>query len=367
MNFRAGLIRALVVEGYQVVAVAPNDKYATRLANMGCRFVPLHMENGGTNPFKDAFLLWQFLLLFLKERPDVFLGYTVKPNVYGSLAAHLLQTPVINNIAGLGAVFIRGGWLMRIVRFLYRTALSRSAKVFFQNNDDRQLFVCGGLVLAERTVLLPGSGIDLERFVYTPMPTKGKDCARFRFLLIARMLRDKGVIEYVEAARSLRKICPHVEFCLLGFMDVKNPAAISHAEMNAWIYEGVVNFLGESDDVRCQIAEATCVVLPSYREGTPRSLLEAAAMGRPIITTEAVGCREVVDDGINGLLCRPKDSTDLAEKMALMVAMPYSELVTMGLRGREKVERDFDEKLVIDKYLTAIKEVVDHKKLLKNY
>lgn len=187
------------------------------------------------------------------------------------------------------------------------------------------------------------------------MPVIGDECASFRFLLVARMLRDKGVGEYVKAARLLRQRWPQVEFCLLGFVDVKNPAAISRAEMDAWVAEGVVTYLGESYDVRCQIAVATCVVLPSYREGTPRSLLEAAAMGRPIITTDAVGCREVVDDGVNGLLCRPKDAADLADKMARMIAMPHSERVAMGLRGRLKVEREFDEKIVIDKYLTAIK------------
>lgn len=355
VNFRSGLIRALVAAGYEVVAVAPNDKYSDGLKTLGCRFVPLHMDNGGVNPVKDVLLLWRFLRLFARERPDVFLGYTVKPNVYGSLAAHLLQIPVINNIAGLGAAFIRGGMVMRIVRCLYRTALTRSAQVFFQNDDDRQLFVGGGLVRADKTALLPGSGIDLDRFVSTPMPATGNDCASFRFLLVARMLRDKGVGEYVEAARLLRQRWPQVEFCLLGFVDVKNPAAISRAEMDAWVAEGVVTYLGESDDVRCQIAVATCVVLPSYREGTPRSLLEAAAMGRPIITTDAVGCREVVDDGVNGLLCRPKDAADLADKMARMIAMPHSERVAMGLRGRLKVEREFDEKIVIDKYLTAIK------------
>ena len=358
VNFRSGLIRALVAAGYEVVAVAPKDKYAARLADMGCRFVPLHMENSGTNPFKDALLLWRFLLLFSQERPDVFLGYTVKPNVYGSLAAHLLQIPVINNIAGLGAAFIRGGMVMRIVRWLYRTALRRSVQVFFQNGDDRQLFVGGGLVRADKTALLPGSGIDLDRFASTSMHATGNDWASFRFLLVARMLRDKGVGEYVEAARLLRQRWPQVEFCLLGFVDVKNPAAISRAEMEAWVAEGVVSYLGESDDIRCQIAAATCVVLPSYREGTPRSLLEAAAMGRPIITTDAVGCREVVDDGVNGLLCRPKDAADLADKMARMIAMPHSDRVAMGLRGRVKVEREFDEKIVIDKYLTAIKEVL---------
>lgn len=361
LNFRSGLIRAFVAAGYEVVAVAPNDKYSDGLKTLGCRFVPLHMDNGGTNPVKDVLLLWRFLRFFAKERPDVFLGYTVKPNVYGSLAARWLRIPVINNIAGLGAAFIRGGMVMRIVRWLYRTALRRSAQIFFQNDDDRQLFVSGGLVPASKTALLPGSGIDLVRFASAPMPAIGDDCATFRFLLVARMLRDKGVGEYVEAARLLRKRWPQVEFCLLGFLDVKNPAAISRAEMDAWVAEGVVNYLGESDDVRSQLAAATCVVLPSYREGTPRSLLEAAAMARPIITTDAVGCREVVDDGVNGYLCKVRDAADLAVKMEQMLFLSPEVRSEIGRRGRQKVEREFDEQIVIGKYLEAIEGIFSAK------
>lgn len=361
VNFRSGLIRSLVAVGYEVVAVAPKDKYSDGLKALGCRFVPLHMDNGGTNPVKDVLLLWRFLRFFAKERPDVFLGYTVKPNVYGSLAARWLRIPVINNIAGLGAAFIRGGMVMRIVQWLYRMALRRSAQVFFQNGDDRQLFVSGGLVPASKTALLPGSGIDLVHFASTPIPSIGDDCAGFRFLLVARMLRDKGVGEYVEAARLLQKRWPQVEFCLLGFLDVKNPAAISRLEMDAWVAEGVVTYLGESDDVRSQIAASSCVVLPSYREGTPRSLLEAAAMGRPIITTDAVGCREVVDDGVNGYLCKVRDAADLAEKMEQMLLLSPEMRSEMGRRGREKVEREFDEQIVIRKYLEAIEVIFSAK------
>ena len=356
-NFRAGLIRALVAAGYEVVAVAPDDKYVSGLKALGCRFVPLHMENGGTNPVKDALLTWRFVRLFARERPDVYLGYTVKPNVYGSLAAHMMRIPVINNIAGLGAVFIKDGWLVRMVRWLYRMALKRSAKVFFQNDDDRQLFVSGRLVRAEVTELLPGSGIDLNRF--TPAFTTDVNDAnsKFRFLLIARMLRDKGVAEYVEAARLLRQRWPLAEFCLLGFVDVQNPAAVSRAEMDAWVAEGVVNYLGVSDDVRTQIATADCVVLPSYREGTPRTLLEAAALARPIVTTDAVGCREVVDDGVNGYLCKVRDAEDLADKMEQMLTLSPEQRSEMGQRGRAKMEAEFDEQIVIRKYLAAIKEI----------
>jgi glycosyltransferase involved in cell wall biosynthesis len=358
VNFRAGLIRALIAAGHEVVAVAPDDKYSARLNALGCRFVPLHMENGGTNPVQDALLTWQFVRLFAHERPNLYLCYTVKPNVYGSLAAHMLRIPVINNIAGLGAVFIKGGWLVRVVRWLYRTALKRSAKVFFQNNDDRQLFISGGLVRAEVTELLPGSGIDLRRFIPAVIPAVHDGNSKFRFLLIARMLRDKGVGEYVAAAKLLRARWPLAEFCLLGFVDVQNPAAISRAQMDAWVAEGVVTYLGVSDDVRAQIAVADCVVLPSYREGTPRTLLEAAAMARPIITTDAVGCREVVDDGVNGYLCKVRDAGDLAEKMERMLSLSPAQRSKMGSQGRAKMVAEFDEQIVINKYLAAIEDTL---------
>ena len=360
-NFRAGLIRALVAQGHAVVAVAPDDAYASRLAELGCRFVALPMDNQGTHPGRDALLLWRFWRLLRRERPDVYLGYTVKPNVYGSLAAGWLGIAVINNIAGLGAVFIQNGWLLRLVRWLYRIALGGSAKVFFQNEDDRQLFVGGGLVRPELCGLLPGSGIDLERFGLLPLPALDAQPRKLRFLLIARMLWDKGVGEYVQAAGLVRARWPDAEFCLLGFLDVKNPAAISGAQMQTWVQQGHVRYLGVSDDVRAEIASADCVVLPSYREGTPRTLLEAAAMGRPLIASDAVGCREVVDDGQNGYLCKVRDATDLAEKMERMLLLHPGERAAMGRRGREKMEREFDEQIVIRKYLDAIGDVTSQK------
>lgn len=354
VNFRQGLIRSLVAAGHEVVAVAPEDDYAPRLQALGCRYLPLPMDNQGTHPLRDAMLLWRFIQVLRRERPDVFLGYTVKPNVYGSLAARMLGVPVINNIAGLGAVFITEGWITHIVRQLYRLALSGSAKVFFQNDDDRQLFITRRMVSAPKADLLPGSGINLARFLPSPLP-KG---LRVQFLLVARMLWDKGVGEYVEAARMLRRRGVDADFYLLGFLDVQNPAAISKTQMAEWVAEGTVRYLGTSDDVRKEVTYADCVVLPSYREGTPRTLLEAAAMARPIVTTDAVGCREVVDDGVNGYLCRVKDAADLAEKMEKICKMPPSEREAMGLRGRQKVSLEFDESIVIQKYLDAIDSVL---------
>lgn len=356
-NFRAGLIRAFMDAGYEVIAAAPPDSHVNRVKALGCRYVPLPMDNQGTHPGRDLLLLWRFFLLLRRERPQVLLGYTVKPNVYGSLAAHALGIPVVNNIAGLGAVFIKDSWLTRLVRGLYKVALSRSVKVFFQNEDDRRLFLDGGLVNSTKTDLVPGSGVNLHQFAPVPMPRSDK---QVRFLLIARMLWDKGVGEYVEAARLLNRRQPGANCCLLGYLDVQNPAAISKAQMDEWVEEGVVKYLGETDDVRQHIAAATCIVLPSYREGTPRTLLEAAAMARPIITTDAVGCREVVEDGVNGYLCRPKDAVDLADKMIQLIGLSPDARAEMGRRGREKVEWQFDEQIVVRKYLDTISEIVNH-------
>jgi len=355
VNFRAGLIRGLQDAGYEVVTVAPPDEHVPRLLELGCRYIPLDMDNKGTHPGRDLLLLGRFWRLLRKERPAVFLGYTVKPNVYGSLAAHALGLPVINNIAGLGAVFIKQNWLTHLVRGFYRQALSRSAKVFFQNDDDRQVFIEGGLVRSGITDRLPGSGIDLQQFPFSAVvPVAGRG---MRFILIARMLWDKGVGEFVEAARMLLQRYPDAEFCLLGFLDVQNPAAISRAQMEEWVAEGAVRYLGSTDDVRPHIADSDCMVLPSYREGVPRTLLEAAAMGRPIVTTDAVGCRDAVDDGLSGFLCRPRDAADLAEKMEQMIALSPEARADMGRYGRLKMEREFDEQIVIRKYLNAIEQL----------
>jgi glycosyltransferase involved in cell wall biosynthesis len=352
VNFRAGLIRALVAQGFEVVAVAPRDAHADQLAALGARFVALPMDNGGTNPLRDLQLWWRFRRLLKAERPDVLLGYTVKPNVYGSLAAHSLRIPVVNNIAGLGAVFISQSLVTRLVRGLYRVALKRSAHVFFQNPDDQCLFVDGGLVNGAITSLIPGSGIDLHRFV--PAPDNGRPGDEMCFLLIARMLWDKGVGEYVEAARSLKQRHPQLRFALLGFLDVQNPAAISREQVDAWVAEGVVEYWGTSDDVRPDIARADCVVLPSYREGTPRTLLEAAAMARPLVTTDAVGCREVVDDGVNGFLCEVRSADSLAEGMEKVVRLSPAQRSGMGVAGRNKMVSEFDEQKVIRAYMQTI-------------
>ncbi len=354
LNFREGLIHGLISSGFEVIAVAPQDKYVSGLESLGCRFVHLEMDNHGKHPVRDFLLLWRYWRLLKIEKPDLCLFYTIKPNVYGSLASTICGIPFINNVSGLGAVFIHGGWLRWFVSALYKFAFRNSSRVFFQNNDDLGLFLEKKLVKVALTGLLPGSGINLHRF--TPVDDSNKKPCNtpFRFLLIARILKDKGVIEFVGAARLLKDSGIEGEFCLLGILDVQNPAAISRAQMNEWMIQGYVKYIGVSDDVREQIASADCIVLPSYREGTPRSLLEAAAMAKPIITSNVAGCKEVVEHGVNGFLCEAKNAQDLALRMKEMLILSVEQRRLMGQNGRLKMEKEFDEQIVIQKYLKAI-------------
>jgi glycosyltransferase involved in cell wall biosynthesis len=362
-NFRAGLIGELLRAGYEVVAVSPWDENVSKLELLGCRFVNLEVDNQGTNPIRDLLLLWRYWKLLINEKPDLCLFYTVKPNIFGSLASTFCGVPFINNVAGLGSVFISGGWLKRVVQTLYKIALRNSIKVFFQNKDDLELFLENKLIDSKLAEVVPGSGINLNYFSPVNSAIDATENSSFKFLLIARMLKDKGVVEYVQAAQMLKESGLKAEFNLLGFLDVQNPAAISTEQMNAWVKEGFVNYLGSSDDVRVHISNANCIVLPSYREGTPRSLLEAAAMARPIIATNSVGCKDVVVDGENGMLCEVKNSSDLASKMKQMLMLTEHQRKLMGQKGRLKMEKEYDEKIVIQKYLRAIAQVLKDPKV----
>ena len=366
LNFRAGLIRALLADGHEVVLIAPADEHVPALKSLGARFVHLPMRTHGTNPLFDLVLLVRFVRELRREQPDVLLAYTAKPNIYGSTAAHVLGIPVVNNIAGLGSAFIKGGWLALVLTTLYRFALSRSKRVFFQNPDDYRQFVEMGLVQAAKCAVLPGSGVDIQRFQSVPLPNfRGTDerniqstyDRRFVFLVVARLLKDKGVHEFVEAARLLKSSYPWAEFALLGFKDSQNPNAVSEEQLASWQEKGWVTYWGSSTDVRGPLALADCVVLPSYREGTPRTLLEAAAMGRPLVATDVPGCREVVRHGFNGLLCLPRDAQDLANQMQAILQMSDAQLAKMGQASRQLVEERFDEQLVIDAYRKVLDEL----------
>jgi len=352
-NFRKNTILSLIKEGYKVIAIAPEDAYSTKLSELGCEFIHINIDQGGTNPVRDMQTFFSFYRIYKNKNIDVVLNFTPKNNIYSTLAAHLNKTKAINNIAGLGILFINESITSKIARFLYKISQSKASKLFFQNEDDRTLFLEKKITTSVETDRLPGSGVDLTRFTLSLAPDDNK----VRFLLIARMLYDKGIGQYVEAGRALKaKYGDKVELQLLGFLDVNNPSAVSSSEMQEWVDEGIVNYIGTSDNVELDIAKVDCMVLPSYyREGVPKSLLEAGAMGKPIVTTDNVGCRETVDDGINGYLCELRSSESLLEKLELIINKTHQERLAMGEKSRLKIQNEFDEQIVITKYIDAVK------------
>ena len=350
VNFRSNLIARLQREGYDVVALSPDDGHRAALVALGVRHFPIEIDSKGLSPVRDLRLAARYYSILKALRPVAFLGWTIKPNVYGSLAAHALGIPVINNISGLGTAFIKIGLVTRVVRLLYRAALARSATVFFQNRHDRDLFVAQRLVREARTALLPGSGIDLAQFV----PEPAGEGAPLVLLMVARLLRDKGVVEFADAARIVRASRPDVEFHLLGFLDVQNRTAINRATVQRWEQEGTMRYLGEAADVRPHLVRAAAVVLPSYREGMPRSLLEAAAMGLPLIATDVPGCTEIARAGENAFLCTVRDARSLADAMLAFLDLDAATRAAMGRRSREIAEREFDVSVIEARYLEAI-------------
>lgn len=356
-NFRKNTIISLLNEGYQVIAIAPKDGYSQKLEELGASFIHVDIDQGGTNPINDLKTLFDFNRVFSKNNIDVVLNFTPKNNIYATLAATIHGVKVVNNIAGLGILFINETIASKIARALYKFSQRFADRIFFQNEEDRTLFLENNMARQEITDRLPGSGADLSRFIFSPAPDDGKT----RFLLIARMLYDKGIGHYVEAARSLKKkYGESVEFHMLGFLDVSNPSAVSKVEMQAWVDEGIISYLGVSDRVEEEIAQVDCMVLPSfYREGVPKSLLEAGAMGKPIVTTDNVGCRETVDHGVNGFLCEPRSTSSLEAMLEKMILMSHKDRLEMGARSREKIEKEFDESIVINRYLEAVKELVE--------
>lgn len=363
VNFRSGIIKSLLSLGYNVVAVAPPDKYLPKLKALGCHYRPLLMNGRGINPFNDLFLLFKILKLFIIEKPDIYMAYTIKPNIYGTLIARILKIPTINNITGLGTVFDRTSWVSFLVQKLYKISLKRSNRVFFQNEDDKKFFIQNDLVLPEKVYRIPGSGVDINRFKLLPVHNQKP----FRFLMFSRMIWKKGVGEYIEAAKIIKKEYTDVEFCLLGHIEPQGHSSISKGQIDQWATEGIIRYLGVSDNIRVELSQANCAVLPSYyREGVPRSLLEASSMGLPIITTDSVGCRDVVDNGVNGFLCLPRDANDMAEKMKKMLSLSEEKRMRMGFLGAEKIKREFDEKIVINEYLKSISHITHQGSKMRN-
>lgn len=351
LNFRMGIVRALVQEGHEVTVLAPGD--GSQLEAVGLRHIPLVMDAKGLNPLSGLAMVAQMTRHFRAERPDVILSWTIKNNIFGAIAAKRVGIPFIPNVSGLGTAFLSGGALQFVAETLYRRAFKRLDTVFFQNSEDRDFFTSRRLVQSTQAQLLPGSGIDLTRFSPATMP-EGPPV----FLMIARLLRDKGVVEFAQAAKMVRAKHPDATFCLLGSLDADNRSAIPETLLREWEAKGIIRYLGTASDVRTHIASSHCVVLPSYREGAPRTLIEAAAMARPVIATDVPGCRAVVKDGHTGLLCAARSGDSLAAACLRFLDMPLNERTAMGQAGRARMESHYDEVLVIQAYLGAINRVV---------
>ncbi|RBM27768.1 glycosyltransferase family 4 protein [Vibrio tarriae] len=351
-NFRHSLIKELLNCGVELYVIAPEDKFSAKLTEMGCQVLDLPMQAKGVNPIADLALMLRLLRNYREIKPDFIIHYTIKPNIYGSLAAKLAGIPSLAITTGLGYTFVNQNVVSQVARQLYKFAFRYPKEVWFLNEDDRRAFLEHHLIEPDKAVLLHGEGVNLNHFVPTDKPQPDEN---IRFLLIARMLRDKGVCEFVEAARQIRKQHPNAIFQLLGDCGVPNPSVIGREEIAQWEKDGIVEYLGTTDDVRPIIAQADCLVLPSYREGIPRTMIESAAMAKPLIVSDAPGCRDVVLDGQTGYLCEVKNAQSLAQRCEQFLTLSDSEKQAMGNAGRSFMEAKFDEKWVIKQYFETLK------------
>lgn len=356
VNLRGPLIAEMVRRGWQVTAVAPNFDDSTRagVADLGARPIEVPMARTGMNPLSDLAYRDSLIALFRKEQPDVLLAYTIKPVIWGLLAARAGRVPrAVALITGLGYAFTdgTGGGAKRLLAgvvasALYRLALGRADRVLFQNPDDRDLFLGRGLVRDPGQItVVDGSGVDLSHYTPAPLPEAPI------FLMIGRLLGAKGVREYATAAVALKARYPEARFQLVGWRD-PGPDTVGEDELQGWIAGGIEH-LGRLEDVRPALAAARICVLPSYREGTPRSVLEAMAMGRPVITTDAPGCRETVVDGENGLLVPPRDAAALERAMETLILDP-ARAAAMGQASLERVRARYDVHRVNAQVLAAV-------------
>ncbi|MEQ8239802.1 MAG: glycosyltransferase family 4 protein [Cyclobacteriaceae bacterium] len=356
-NFRRGIIEHYLGLGDEVLAIGPRDEYSQKLEDLGCQYFELPMSGSGMNPLKDLILLYQHWNLLRKIRPDVVLTYTIKPNIYGSIASGWLGIPCICNVSGLGTVFLWKGWVKKVASALYTYAFKKNSWVFFQNEDDRIQFLEAVNLDRNKTGILPGSGINIERFAYS----KPEFSETPIFLMIARLLIDKGVYEYAEAAEKYLSDGRKGIFWLIGEKDPEHKRSIDLAKLSQWEKAGTLKYFEKVEDVREIILKSEVVVLPSYREGTPRTLLEGAAMGRALIATDVPGCREVVEHNKNGFLCSVKSGKSLYEALSLYADLAQSKRIELSKYSRIKVEKEFDENIVITRYAEKIGELTNNK------
>jgi glycosyltransferase involved in cell wall biosynthesis len=351
LNFRRAIVEAMIADGHTVTVLVPFDNYVSELELLGCKVLHLEMCVKSLSPRQDLKLIGHMRKIFRTQRPDIIFSYTIKNNIFGALAIRPLGIPFIPNVTGLGTAFLSGGFLQLIAECLYKLAFYKLNTVFFQNEDDKNLFIKKRLVTVNQAKVLPGSGIDLNHFVAMDYPIENNAPI---FLMISRLLGDKGVFEFIAAARKVKADHPLVRFQFLGPVDTGNSKAIDLATVKSWDEEGVIEYLGTNDNVRPYITAAHCVVLPSYREGAPRCLIEAAAMARPLIATDVPGCRSVIDDEKTGFLCKVRDEEDLINSIYDFLKLSAYDRACMGRMGRMKMAKSFDQAIVVKAYQNAL-------------
>lgn len=344
-NFRKEIIQALIDKGIKVYLVLPYGEKVELLKEMGCEFIDLPLDRRGTNPITDFKLFLSYMKIIKRIKPDVMLSYTIKPNIYGGMACRLLGVPYIANITGLGTAVEDKGFKQKIFIFLYKIAFKKINCIFFQNQENQQLFIENNIAVG-RHRLIPGSGVNLEHFQVLKYPPDNT----IEFVFISRIMKEKGIDQYLEAAEYIRNKYPHTRFHVLGFCE-----DIYEETLREMQKKDIIQYHGMQRDVRIFIEKCHCTIHPTYySEGMSNVLLESAASGRAIITTNRSGCKEIVDDGVNGYVVEQKNSKDLIEKIENFLRLDYQLKKRMGLNGRIKVVKEFDRKIVISEYMNVI-------------
>ncbi|MFA0441914.1 glycosyltransferase family 4 protein [Vibrio sp. 10N.222.51.C12] len=359
-NFRSSTIKRLIGYGYRVICLSPEDEYSARLVSeLGCQWLHLEMDNKGSNPFKDAALFFRFVGFFLRLKPSAVFNFTVKNNIYGTWSARLLGAKVINNVSGLGTAFINSNATSFVVKMLYRLSQPFANQVFCQNPEDYELLVKKGLVSKCKLALLPGSGVNIDRF-NPELKLDRSDDNCFHFVYVGRMLGDKGLKELIAASHLLVNDGHNFRVSLCGFADVDNNTAICKEDLAKWSECNYIQWIGASNEIEKVYAEADCVVLPSYREGMPRSLLEAGAMGLPSVASDVPGCKHIITDGFNGLLCDAKSIESLYNALTRMLELPLKEYEQMCKQSRTRIVEGYDEEVVVQEALSALNKLGFH-------
>jgi glycosyltransferase involved in cell wall biosynthesis len=347
-NFRLPLLMAFKQAGYRVLIVASEDEYTPLISEHSySRFIPLRrLSAQQKNPVRDIFFLRELYYIYQEERPDLILHFTIKPNIYGSLAAHWAGIKSIPTITGLGYAFMHSSLLSHLARRMYKIAMSKVALALFHNTTDQDFFHEHNILDKRFSEVVPGSGVDTGYFRPLARPANDK----FVFLFLGRLLADKGIREYAEAAKQLKSVAPKAECWVVGGLDTGHSTSISESQLRNWQENYGIHYYGNTLDVRPYLQQAHALVLPSYREGMPRAILEALAMGRPVITTDTAGCRESIDERC-GMLVPPKDSLRLAEAMVQLYHCDEQLLEAMGKAARRRALEQFDDKIIVAQYL----------------